>query len=51
MKKQQTPMEKLTQGYDKFIKGKELNHNGVELFNKVIKKASTPKPKKQRDLK
>ena len=42
-KKEPTPMEKLTAGYEKFIKGKEVNTNGRELFNKVIKKAVTPK--------
>lgn len=29
-------MEKLTQGYDKFIKGKEVNAKGKELFDKAI---------------
>jgi hypothetical protein len=42
-KKEQTPMEKLTQGYEKFIKGKELNENGREQFEKTVKKAATPK--------
>lgn len=42
-------MDKLTQGYEKFIKGKELNPNGKDLFNKVIKKAVTVK--KQRGSK
>ena len=36
-----TPMEKLTTGYEKFIKGKELNSNGKELFDRTIKKAAT----------
>ena len=39
-KKELTPMEKLTQGYEKFIKGKQLNENGRELFSKAIKKAA-----------
>lgn len=39
-KKKQTPMEKLTQGYEKFIKGKEVNKNGKKLFNKTLKKAT-----------
>lgn len=41
--KQQTPMEKLTQGYEKFIKGKETNNNVKELFEKVSKKATVIK--------
>jgi hypothetical protein len=43
--KKQTPMEKLTAGYSKFIKGKELNNNGKELFDKVLKKVVTTKPR------
>lgn len=39
----QTPMEKLTQGYEKFIKSKEVNSKGKELFERVIKKSSKPK--------
>ncbi|MEO8172267.1 MAG: hypothetical protein ABI581_04255 [Sediminibacterium sp.] len=39
----QTPMQKLTQGYEKFIKGKETNSKGKELFDKAIKKAAKPK--------
>ncbi len=38
-----TPMDKLTQGYEKFIKGKDFKENGKELFNKAIKKATKPK--------
>lgn len=36
-------MDKLTQGYEKFIKGKETNDKGKELFDKVIKKAVSTK--------
>lgn len=36
-------MEKLTHGYEKFIKGRELKENGKEQFNKAIKKATKPK--------
>ena len=39
-KKEQTSMEKLTQGYEKFVKNKETNDKGKELFSKVIKKAT-----------
>ena len=38
-----TPMEKLTQGYEKFIKGQELKSNGKSDFDKTIKKAAKPK--------
>jgi len=42
---EQTQMEKLTQGYEKFIKGKETTNNGKAIFEKVVKKAATPKPR------
>lgn len=45
-KKAKTPMEKLTENYEQFIKGKETNPNGADLFNKVLKKA-TKKPKQR----
>jgi hypothetical protein len=41
--KNKTPMEKLTQGYEKFIKDKEIKENSRELFNKVMKKATIVK--------
>jgi hypothetical protein len=34
-----TPMEELTKGNEKFIKGKKINPNGKGLFDKVLKKA------------
>lgn len=37
-----TPMEKLTAGYEQFIKGKEQNAKGKKLFEQAIKKATTP---------
>lgn len=43
-----SPMEKLTQGYEKFIEGKELNKSGKKIFETVVKKAVKPK---QRGLK
>jgi len=46
-KKEQTPMEKLTQNYEKFMKNKEVNENGKELFDKTIKKATTTKSSKK----
>ena len=42
-KKQKTTMEKLTEGYEKFIKDKEIRENGRELFSKAIKKATKVK--------
>lgn len=39
-KKAATPMELLTSGYEKFMKGKELNETGRTLFSKAIKKAT-----------
>jgi len=44
-KKHPTPMEKLTQGYEKFIKGKDTNSKGKRLFDKAIKKVATTKPR------
>jgi len=38
-----TPMEKLTQGYEKFIEGKELNKSGKKVFETVVKKATKTK--------
>jgi len=29
-------MAKLTEGYEEFIKGKELNNKGKKLFNKTL---------------
>jgi hypothetical protein len=48
-KKEQTPMEKLTQGYDKFIKGREIKEDGKDQFEKALKKAANTK--KQRGAK
>ncbi len=33
--KKKTPMEKLSSGYEKFIKERELNSQGKELFDKT----------------
>lgn len=41
--KKQTPMEKLTEGYEKFIKDQELKADSKQQFDKVIKKAAKPK--------
>ena len=38
-KKEKTPMEVLTAGYSKFIKGKKVNTTGKQLFGKALKKA------------
>lgn len=37
--KDKSPMEKLTQNYEQFIKEKKLNDNGKMKFEKAIKKA------------
>lgn len=43
--KQPTPMEKLMEGYEDFIAGKETKEGGKDAFEKAIKKAvSKPKP-------
>ena len=44
-KKHSTPMEKLTSGYEEFIKGKQTKKTGKESFSKAIKKATKPKPR------
>jgi len=36
-------MEKLTQGYEKFMKGQELKKDSKSSFDKTLKKAATPK--------
>jgi hypothetical protein len=46
-KKEKTPMEKITQNYEKFIKDKEVNENGKELFDKALKKAINKKKNKK----
>lgn len=45
-----SPMQQITKGYEKFIKGKELNKKGSEVFSKVLSKAAKP-IKKQRGSK
>ena len=42
-KKHLTPMEQITAGYEKFIKGKKVNSNGKQIFDSVLKKATTKK--------
>ena len=42
-KKERKSIDELTKGYEDFIKGKETNANGRELFEKTIKKAATVK--------
>lgn len=41
--KGQTDMDKLTEGYEEFIKGKGVNKNGKKVFNNALKKAATTK--------
>jgi hypothetical protein len=45
-KKEKTPMEKLTKGYEKYIAKKEVSKNGWKAFSLTLKKAA-----KQRDSK
>ncbi len=45
-KKDFTPMDKLTQGYEGFIKGKELDTAGEKKFGKALTAAATPPKKK-----
>ena len=47
MKKKNKSMNEVSKSYETFIKGKELNSNGAELFNKVIKKTVKPKTKQR----
>lgn len=51
VKKEKKVTIDITAGYEKFIKGKQTNSNGKELFEQVIKKATVSKPAKQRGLK
>jgi hypothetical protein len=41
-KKERLTPEQLDANYNKFMKGQELNNNGKELFEKVIKNAAKP---------
>ncbi len=45
-KKEKTPMDKLTENYEEFIKGKELNPKGKKLFEKALKKSIKPRSSK-----
>lgn len=45
-KKEKTEMEKITAGYEQFIKGKETVSDGKKLFEKTIKKATKPRGSK-----
>lgn len=42
-KKNQKTMAEVSAGYEKFIKGKELNKYGKTEFEKVLKKAAKPR--------
>ena len=48
-KDKKTEADILTQGYEKFIKGKQIKKTGGKDFQRAIKKAATPK--KQRGSK
>ena len=43
-KRERLTSEELAKRAEEFLKGKELNTNGKELFNNVITKAVTIKP-------
>lgn len=43
MKKEKTPMDRLTAGYNKLMKGKKVNDNGKQLFENAIKKTAKSK--------
>lgn len=45
--KTKTPMDKLTAGYEKFIKGKETNPKGAVMFGQVLEKAAKGKIKQR----
>lgn len=47
IKKDKKSMAELTAGYEQFIKGKEVNANNGQLFEKAIKKAVKPKSKQR----
>ncbi len=38
--KKKTPMEELTKGYEKFIKGKAVKKTGKKSFDKTLKTAT-----------
>lgn len=42
-KKKEITMAELTKNYDTFIKGKQVNKNGKELFEKTLKKVVKPR--------
>lgn len=42
-RKNKKTMSEITANYETFIKGKEVNNNSVNLFNKAVKKAVKPK--------
>jgi hypothetical protein len=43
-KKKALSLDEKLANAERILKGKELNPNGRELFEKVLKKAATPKP-------
>jgi len=42
-KKVRLSMDELTQGYDKFIEGKEMVKDNKKVFDAALKKATKPK--------
>lgn len=49
--KKDKTMEEVSKGYEEFIKRKELNKKGAQLFERTLRKAAKPNPKKQRGSK
>jgi len=47
-KKKTLSVEELAKKYEKFIKNKEVNPNGKELFDKTLKKALTKQSRKNK---
>jgi len=43
MAKNKTEVEKLTAGYEKFIKGKQVKKTSKSAFQRTLKAAATPK--------
>ena len=45
-KNKKLTMERLTNGYEQFMRGKNVNNNGKKIFEKTIKRAIKPRGSK-----